>query len=37
VKSITLEISGPNKAEVVALKQKINRKAFEALLGDVMK
>jgi hypothetical protein len=37
VKSIVLEISGPNKAEVAALKKKINRQAFEALLGDVVK
>jgi hypothetical protein len=36
VKSIKLEISGPNKAEVAALK-KINRHAFEALLGDIVK
>jgi hypothetical protein len=37
VKSISLEITGPNRAEVVALKKKIDRKAFEALLGSVMK
>jgi hypothetical protein len=37
VKSITLEISGPNKAEIAALKKKIDRKAFEVLLGPVMK
>jgi len=37
VKCITLEITGPNRAEVVALKKKIDRKAFEALLGPVMK
>lgn len=37
VKSIVLEIVGPNKAEVAALKQKIDRKAFESLLGDVVK
>ncbi|GEM_PF-1151527 len=37
VKSIVLQVSGPTKAEVEALKQKINRKAFEALLGDVVK
>jgi hypothetical protein len=37
VKSITLEISGPNKAEIAALKKKIDRKAFDALLGPVMK
>jgi hypothetical protein len=36
VKSIMLEITGPNKAEVTALKKKINRKAFEALLGAVL-
>jgi hypothetical protein len=34
---ITLEIGGPNRAEVVALKKKVDRKAFEALLGPVMK
>ena len=37
VKCITLEITGPDRAEVVALKKKIDRKAFEALLGPVMK
>jgi hypothetical protein len=37
VKCITLEITGPDRAEVVALKKKIDRKAFEALLGSVMK
>jgi hypothetical protein len=37
VKCITLEIIGPNRAEVLALKKKIDRKAFEALLGPVMK
>jgi hypothetical protein len=37
VRCITLEISGPNRAEVLALKKKIDRKAFEALLGPVMK
>lgn len=37
VKCITLEISGPNKAEIAALKKKIDRKAFEALLGPMMK
>ena len=37
VKCITLEITGPNRAEVVALKKKVDRKAFEALLGPVMK
>jgi hypothetical protein len=37
VRCITLEITGPNRAEVLALKKKIDRKAFEALLGPVMK
>jgi hypothetical protein len=37
VKCITLEITGPNRAEVLALKKKVDRKAFEALLGPVMK
>lgn len=37
VKCITLEITGPNRAEVMALKKKIDRKAFEALLGPVLK
>jgi len=37
VKCVTLEITGPNRAEVLALKKKIDRKAFEALLGPVMK
>jgi hypothetical protein len=37
VKCISLEITGPNRAEIVALKKKIDRKAFEALLGPVMK
>jgi hypothetical protein len=37
VKCITLEITGPNRAEVAALKKKIDRKAFEALLGPVIK
>ncbi|MCX6569223.1 MAG: hypothetical protein NT147_09275 [Candidatus Aminicenantes bacterium] len=37
VKCITLKITGPNRAEVAALKKKIDRKAFEALLGPVMK
>jgi len=36
VKSIELLISGP-EAEVPALKKKINRQAFEALLGVVVK
>ncbi len=37
VKCVTLKITGPNRAEVMALKKKIDRKAFEALLGPVMK
>jgi hypothetical protein len=37
VKCITLEISAPNKTEIAELKKKIDRKAFEALLGPVMK
>ncbi len=37
VKCVTLEIIGPDRAEVLALKKKIDRKAFEALLGPVMK
>ncbi len=37
VKAIVLEVIGPDKAEIAALKQKINRKAFEALLGEVVK
>jgi hypothetical protein len=36
VKSIELLISGP-KAEVAVLKKKINRQAFQALLGAVVK
>jgi hypothetical protein len=36
VTSIQLQISGP-QAEVAALKKKINRAAFEALLGPVVK
>jgi hypothetical protein len=36
VKSLELQISGP-KAEVAALKKKIDRRAFEALLGAVVK
>ena len=36
VKSIELVICGP-KAEVAALKKKINRQAFQALLGAVVK
>jgi hypothetical protein len=35
VKCISLEITGPNRAEVVALKKKIDRKAFEKLLGPM--
>jgi len=37
VKCIALEITGPNKAEIAALKKKIDRKAFEALLGPMLK
>lgn len=37
VKCITLEITGPNRAEVLALKKNIDRKAFEALLGPLTK
>jgi hypothetical protein len=37
VKCISLAITGPTRAEVAALKKKIERKAFEALLGPVMK
>jgi len=36
VKSIELQITGP-KAEVAALKKKIDRRAFEALLAGVVK
>jgi hypothetical protein len=36
VVSIEIEIAGP-KDEVAALKKKIDRKAFEALLGPVVK
>ena len=36
VKSIELQITGP-KAEVAALKKKIDRRAFEALRGAVVK
>jgi hypothetical protein len=36
VKSIELLISGP-QAEVTELKKKINRQAFQALLGEVVK
>jgi hypothetical protein len=35
VKCITLKITGPSRAEVLALKKKIDRKAFEALLGPI--
>jgi hypothetical protein len=34
---ITLEITGPNQAEIAALKKKIDRRAFAALLGAVTK
>jgi hypothetical protein len=34
---VTLEITGPSRAVVAALKKKIDRKAFEALLGPTMK
>lgn len=37
VKCVTLEITGPDRTEVLALKKKIDRKAFEALLGPVIK
>lgn len=37
VKCITLEITGPDRAEVLALKKRVDRKAFETLLGAVMK
>jgi hypothetical protein len=37
VTCIRLEITGPDRAEVLALKKRIDRKAFEALLGAVMK
>jgi len=37
VKCITLSISAPNKTEIAALKKKIDRKAFEALLGPLMR
>jgi len=37
VMSISLEISAPNRVELLALKKKIDRKAFEALLGPLMK
>jgi hypothetical protein len=37
VKSVTLEITAPDKTEIAALKKKIDRKAFEALLGPMMK
>ncbi len=36
VKSIELEITGP-KTEVAALKKKIDRRAFEALLGPIVR
>lgn len=37
VKSIVLEITGPSRGEVLAIKKKIDRQAFEALLGPVLK
>jgi hypothetical protein len=37
VTCVVLEISGPNKEEIAALKKKIDRKAFEALLGPLAK
>jgi hypothetical protein len=37
VKCVTLEISGPTREEIAALKKKIDRKAFEALLGPLTK
>lgn len=37
VKCVKVEINGPNRAEVLALKKKIDRKAFEALIGPVVK
>ena len=37
VNGITLEITAPNRTEILALKKKIDRKAFEALLGPLMK
>jgi len=37
VKCITLEITGPNRTEILALRKKIDRKAFEALLGPLTK
>ncbi len=37
VMAISLEISGPSRDEVAALKKKIDRRAFEALLGPVAK
>lgn len=37
VKCITLEITAPNRAEILALKKKIDRKAFESLLGPVIR
>ena len=35
VKCIVLEITGPNKIEIAALKKKVNRQAFEKLLGPM--
>lgn len=37
VKSISVEITAPNRAELLALKRKIDRKAFEVLLGPLLK
>ncbi len=37
VNCITLEITAPNRIEILALKKKIDRKSFEALLGPLMK
>lgn len=37
VNCITLEITAPDRTEILALKKKIDRKAFEALLGPLMK
>jgi hypothetical protein len=37
VTCVKLEISGPTRTEIAALKKKIDRKAFEALLGPTMK
>jgi hypothetical protein len=37
VKCVTLEITGPDRAAVMELKKKVDRKAFEALLGPLAK